>query len=255
MGIETKFRASHVATKAGAVVLLVTVILYVVGFATNGWAHFKTGLIEQGLWKECLCLRGLSEQKTCVCTNLNDDDALQVPGWYKAVRACAVIALLFLIGSIGFTLTSLLISSKPSIRLANIACAIFAGIFIVVALIVFRVKLFEGMGKDLYDLKYSYNLCTTVVVFIFVILTPLLIVGHMKTQSNPAAVGIAQQGFVIRTSGHTAPGQPGMAYPMTSYPTAYVQTGAIHSMHSHPVGYVPQGVAYPISSYPAGYGP
>ncbi|XP_052815334.1 uncharacterized protein LOC128242282 [Mya arenaria] len=256
MGLEINFRASHVATQVGAVVLLVTFLLYVVGFATNGWAYSKTGSIKKGLWKICLCSNGSFGSKTCICTDLIEKDDIDLPDWYKAVRACAVIAFLFLIWTMGCTMMSMFITLKPSIRLASIAFAIFAGAFILTAIVLFRVKLFEGGGDDIYDLQYSYYLCTTVVVIIFVILIPLLVVGHIKTQSNLAAVGIAHQGFVISAPGHTAPsyGQQGMAYPMMSYPTEHGYTGVMYPMSSHPVGYGHQGLPYPITSYPAGYG-
>ncbi|WAR13082.1 hypothetical protein MAR_027262 [Mya arenaria] len=209
MGLEINFRASHVATQVGAVVLLVTFLLYVVGFATNGWAYSKTGSIKKGLWKICLCSNGSFGSKTCICTDLIEKDDIDLPG-----------------------------------------------AFILTAIVLFRVKLFEGGGDDIYDLQYSYYLCTTVVVIIFVILIPLLVVGHIKTQSNLAAVGIAHQGFVISAPGHTAPsyGQQGMAYPMMSYPTEHGYTGVMYPMSSHPVGYGHQGLPYPITSYPAGYG-
>ncbi|WAR13079.1 hypothetical protein MAR_027259 [Mya arenaria] len=162
MGIETNFRSANVITVVATGSLIVTTVIFLVGFSTANWV---TAVID----------------------------------WYKASRACAVIALIFLFAAMGVS------------------------VMIAISVIVYAVKLFDNPSNDVFALAYSFHLCAVTASICMFILTPLYGIGHVRTK--PGVSNMAQPGMVIHAPGQAYVVNNQTTFPMTSHP---------HQSHTNP---------------------
>ncbi|XP_052815637.1 uncharacterized protein LOC128242507 [Mya arenaria] len=225
MGIETNFRSANVITVVATGSLIVTTVIFLVGFSTANWVTAVIGehRFNVGLWKSCYCNYGFTP-KFCICGNIGEENGgVQLEDWYKASRACAVIALIFLFAAMGVSVASIFLSQSPYLRMACIALVPSAGVMIAISVIVYAVKLFDNPSNDVFALAYSFHLCAVTASICMFILTPLYGIGHVRTK--PGVSNMAQPGMVIHAPGQAYVVNNQTTFPMTSHP---------HQSHTNP---------------------
>jgi ABC-type Na+ efflux pump permease subunit len=125
--------------KAGAIFVLLccAVVLFLVGFVTEGWAFSSNPQHREGLWESCECSR-----------NSRSDD------WFHAVQAMISIGLIMLL--IAFLLIAIYMCvhtvSKNSTIIALVCFCFLAVLFMLIGFIIYAIH----MTENKYTLSWSY---------------------------------------------------------------------------------------------------
>ncbi|KAK7463926.1 hypothetical protein BaRGS_00038063 [Batillaria attramentaria] len=155
------FQMPHIAIIVGLVCIGVAFIFQIVGVAATGWAVGERSFsgmtvdVEYGLWSGC---SGSS------CASI--DDGADLPDWFEAVRAFAIIGLLVIVGCLVVAILIMFMENQMLPMIAAIL-AFVAAFCLLIEFAVYAGEREEFAPSEVFDLGYCFAL--TVVGFLLCI--------------------------------------------------------------------------------------
>ncbi|KAK7088553.1 uncharacterized protein [Littorina saxatilis] len=201
----------HTGYKAGLGVLVLGSVVFIVGFATPHWAHYKLTLVgnttiegNSGLWKYCGVLLG---DNTCTPYSFVTDV------WLMATKALECIAMVGLVLAACYAVGVNFLVAQPRFSRFLELCTACAGTSGVLGAVIYvsRVnrdksavhKLYKDTNIDLYTVHWSFGFAIAGAVLIL-IATFLIGRNNKPLPHNQAAAGTSVASTTVAAPGNTS---------------------------------------------------